>query len=157
MAVSDSLEDAIVARITGLGLKLGDVDVIVQRRKAPKVERGLERQPLIQVTSSQRPGRNDWFCTGDADFLSGRKRCEYAVEVTMSAPGDRDPTADQDDYREWRQAICRAFEPPSVLGVQELFDVSLNVGAQYDREGFARNIDHSRIDLICVTIETASN
>lgn len=156
MAVSDTLEDAIVQRIDSLSLSLGATACVVQRKKAPKIERALETTPLIQVTSSVIPGRCEWWDTGTASTPAGRKKLVYLVEVTMSAPGDRDPTADQDTYRDWRQAITRAFEPPSVLGVDELYTIDVDPGTQYDREGFPRNYDQSRIVLECITIETAA-
>lgn len=156
MAVSDRLEDALVARIDGLNLTLGAVSVSVERKKAPKVERGLESTPLIQVTAAERAVRYEWFDTGTEDTPNGRKKAFYPADIHMSAPGNRDPNTDEDTYRDWREAIMRAFEPPSVLDIDELYDVIVEPGPQYDRGGFPRNYDQSVIQLLCVTIEPAA-
>ncbi len=155
MAVSSRIEDAVVDRIASLGLTLGAVAVVVERKKAPKVERGLENSPRIQVAAAERPVRCEWLDTGAGDYPLGRKKNVYPVELSFTSPGDRDPAADADDYRDWREAVARAFEPPSVLGIEEVFDVQVDPDRQYERAGFARNLDQSKIVLNVVTVETA--
>lgn len=155
MALSDQIEAAVVQRIAGLGLTLNGTAATVEGKKLPKIERGLETTPLVVVAAGERPVRMDWLDSGGAAFHSGRKLLGYPVEVFMGGPGDRDPTVVQTAQRDWRQSIGRAFEPPSVLGLTEVLNVVVDPGPQYERTGFVRNYDASRLDLIVETIEPA--
>src|SRR5947209_1197242 len=147
-AVIDQLENAVVTAITGLPLTLdGTTPVTVKRKKLAVIDVAEKPQlPLITVSAAAQSGRDQWFDTGSAG-RPGRKRREYVLEINLAARGNRDETAHEGDYQAWRQMIMGAFEPPSALGVDALYDVEIEPGALYERSGHPRNFDMSVIHI----------
>jgi hypothetical protein len=157
---ANSIHDAAVATIQGLGLTLGTppVAVNVVKRKVGTIEPAVAATPTISVSCSRQEGTSKLWDTGG----NTRKWWEYLVEIDMSAAGNRDPTGGLPDYQSWRQVISRAFgdvlQTYQVLltGTDQLYDILIEPGPVIDRADYRILYDESKMTLKFVTIESTS-
>lgn len=164
-SVADTLHDAIIDVIDGLGLVLGTSAASVVKRKFDTSPEGLSQMtdepqlPRIVVSCSQRPDRSVRWDTGKGSNPSRRKN-DYMYGVGITAASNHDTGSNLDTYQEWRQKIARALGERSTLedtdlGSSKLYDVDVDPEPRYRSDLFLNNYDRTRLTVMCSVIEPA--
>lgn len=132
--------------VAGLGLTFDTAPLPVLKRKLPRVSETLEMLPCLLVCPSTRPERYQPAAEGLV-FL------DYAVDVSMAAPGNRDWATNLDQYLQWRQQIRGLFQGPLLAGVSAVYDTDITPGTPIDRTLVNSNYDYSTLGLLFSAIE----
>lgn len=139
----EAVQNAVLARVAGLGLGLGGVAVPVLKGKAPKQENGESAATQITVHPADRPKevtRSD----------NGLDLHAYKVRVTTWSYGNRDNAAGSSDYSAWQDAIEQEFVRAGCrdeLGLSEVFDTFAVQGVYLDRGSLAKGWDVQAVDV----------
>src|SRR5215831_7082230 len=136
----DSLLNAIVSDVSGLGITLGAVAVNTVKRKGPKREPGIDDPTQITVAQAEEHERTIFHAFGQPPST------EWLIEVNICSPSNRDYLSNLPTYALWREEIKALFAPPLLFTTilwptVGVWDLRPEPGKFLDRSDMANNLD----------------
>lgn len=139
-----SILQAVQQVVGNLGLSTeSNVLVPVNIRKLPKAEEKLDVPlPVIAVVPADKPPRREPLAFGVGSGGAIYQRI-WPVEVVAISAGNRDfSQSGLSTYDTWHEAICSAFDTPTLENVPQVFDVNVEPDALLDREHLNEAYDY---------------